>query len=320
MVGHLPLEQVIGVRIPGGQPNHTLTCFFSQVCIPAWEEKQRFLTIHQRRKYLSNVSPATIEWYEQSLRWLAAESPTDDQLKDFVMRMRAKELKATARNNRVRAVNVYLKSTGSALRVAKLKEPQYTFSSAQVTRLIESKPRGFYPRCLYLIVLMLLDTGRRISQALGVRVQDCDLDNLLLRVTGKGQESRKVPFSFELRKVLVRYAREFSEHPHMLLFGTRDGRKLARRVVLIDVNCLCSARLRCTRERPARISPLCATSHLRRGGSVFHLQKVLGHSSLEMTRRYTSLLTKDLQAVHEKLSLLSRWLSTLAQTMVFDPL
>ena len=34
-------------------------------------------------KYLSNVSPATIEWYEQSLGWLGTESPTEAQLKDF---------------------------------------------------------------------------------------------------------------------------------------------------------------------------------------------------------------------------------------------
>ena len=40
------------------------------------------------------------------------------------------------------------------------------------------------------------------------------------------------------------------------------------------------------------------------GGSVFHLQKVLGHSTLEMTRRYANLMTEDLLAVHQRLSLL----------------
>jgi integrase/recombinase XerD len=47
-----------------------------------------------------------------------------------------------------------------------------------------------------------------------------------------------------------------------------------------------------------------AVNYLRRGGSVFHLQKVLGHSTLEMTRRYANLLTEDLQAVHQRVSLL----------------
>jgi integrase/recombinase XerD len=37
-----------------------------------------------------------------------------------------------------------------------------------------------------------------------------------------------------------------------------------------------------------------AVNHLRRGGSVFHLQKCLGHSTLEMTRRYAKLMTEDL--------------------------
>jgi integrase/recombinase XerD len=50
----------------------------------------------------------------------------------------------------------------------------------------------------------------------------------------------------------------------------------------------------------------CRVNYLRRGGSVFHLQKVLGDSTLEMTRRYTNLVTADLQAVHELVNLLSR--------------
>jgi integrase/recombinase XerD len=48
-----------------------------------------------------------------------------------------------------------------------------------------------------------------------------------------------------------------------------------------------------------------AVNYLRKGGSVFHLQKVLGHSTLDMTRRYANLVTADLQAVHERLSLLA---------------
>jgi integrase/recombinase XerD len=48
-----------------------------------------------------------------------------------------------------------------------------------------------------------------------------------------------------------------------------------------------------------------ALNYLRKGGSVFHLQKILGHSTLEMTRRYANLLTEDLQAIHQRVSLLA---------------
>ena len=47
-----------------------------------------------------------------------------------------------------------------------------------------------------------------------------------------------------------------------------------------------------------------AVNYLRKGGSVFHLQKMLGHSTLEMTRRYANLMTEDLQQIHEKVWLL----------------
>ena len=263
----------------------------------------------KERKYLSNVSPATIEWYEQSLHWLDTESPSEEQLKDFVMRMREKGLKATGCNCRIRAVNAYLKWSGSPHRVPRLKEPQRilpTFSIPQITHLIEWRPRDFYPRRLHLIVLVLLDTGCRISEALGVRVQDCDLDNLLLTVTGKGSKERKIPMSFQLRKALVRYVADFCPHHHMLLFSTRGGCKIGRRVVLRDVKRLCT---RLGFDAPERtlhaFRHTFAINYLRKGGSVFHLQKVLGHSSLEMTRRYANLMTEDLSAVHQRISLLA---------------
>jgi integrase/recombinase XerD len=263
----------------------------------------------KERKYLWNVTPATIEWYEQSLRWLGIESPTDEQLKDFVFRMRDKGLKATGCNNRIRAVNSYLKWTGSPLRVRKLKEEQRilpTFTLPQVALFIKAKPKGFYPRRLHLIVLCLLDTGCRISEVLGLRVQDCDFDNLLLTVNGKGQKQRKIPFSFELRKILVRYVGEFCPHPYALVFGTRRGSSLSKHVVSRDVKLLCA---RMGFDAPERtlhaFRHTFAIHYLRKGGSVFHLQKVLGHSSLEMTRRYSNLLTEDLQEMHQRVSLLS---------------
>jgi integrase/recombinase XerD len=172
--------------------------------------------------------------------------------------------------------------------------------------MVNWRAKNFYERRLRLLVLVLLDTGCRISEALGLRVADCDLDNLLLRLNGKGQKQRRVPFSFELRKALVRFTRDFCPHPHLLVLSTKLGQRLDRHVMSRDVKDLCG---RLGFEAPERT--LHAFRHrfsvncLRRGGSVFHLQKVLGHSSLEMTRRYANLMTEDLQQIHERVSLLS---------------
>jgi integrase/recombinase XerD len=262
----------------------------------------------KERQYLSNVSPATVEWYKQSLRWLGTETPTADDLKAFVIRMRESGLKPTACNNRIRAVNAYLKWAGLPHRASKLKEPQCilpTFTAPQVKSLLCWKPKGFYARRLHLLVLILFDTGCRISEALDLHVYDCDLDNLLLTVTGKGQKQRKVPFSFELRKHLFRYTREFCPHPHMLVVGTRKGCRLDRHVMARDVRRLCcSLGFRPPARTLHAFRHTFAVNYLRRGGSVFHLQKVLGHATLEMTRRYANLMTEDLQAIHQRVSLL----------------
>jgi integrase/recombinase XerD len=275
----------------------------------------------RERQYIANVSPATVEWYKNSLKWLPSESPSQEQLKDVVMRMREKGLKATGCNCAARAINAYLhwSSAGSEkkcgpgcphLRVPKVKEPELvlpTFTAAQIKCLLKWKPKAKCSRRLHLLILILLDTGCRISEALTLRVCDVDMDNMLVTLDGKGRKQRIVPFSFELRKVLFRYIAEFNRKPDSLLLASKNETQLGRRVMLRDVKRVCK-RLGFT--PPARtlhsFRHSFAVNYLRRGGSVFHLQKVLGHSTLEMTRRYANLVTADLQAVHERVSLLSR--------------
>jgi integrase/recombinase XerD len=275
----------------------------------------------RERQYLANVSPATVDWYENSLKWLPSESPSQEQLKDAVMRMREKGLKATGCNCAVRAINAYLhwSSAGSEkkcgpgcphLRVPKVKEPELvlpTFSGTQVKILLKWKPKAKCKRRLHLLILILLDTGCRISEALTLRVREIDMDNMLITLDGKGRKQRIVPFSFELRKVLFRYIAEFNRKPDSLLLASRNETQLGRRVMLRDVKMVCKA---LGFAPPARtlhaFRHTFAVNYLRSGGSVFHLQKVLGHSTLETTRRYANLVTADLQAVHERISLLSR--------------
>ncbi len=264
----------------------------------------------RERQYLHNVTPATLEWYRNSLRWLPGETPSQEQLNDAVLRMREKGLKATSCNSAIRAINAYLKWSGSSLKVRQLKEPQLvlpTFTDGQVKRLVSWKPKGKYQWRLRLLTLFLLDTGCRISEARGLRVREIDFDNLLVMLDGKGRKQRMVPFSFELRKAMFRYCKESSRTPDSLLFASRTETRLTNRNALRDVKLLCK---RLGFDPPARtlhaFRHTFAVNYLRRGGSVFHLQKVLGHSSLEMTRRYANLMTADLQAVHERVSLLAR--------------
>ncbi len=281
----------------------------------------RFEQFIRERQYLANVTPATIAWYRNSLRWLRTESPSQDDLRDAVMRMRAKGLKATGCNSAIQAVNTYAHwvhagsdtKCGSGCthpKIAHLKVPEIvlpTFTDQQIRQLVTLKPNRKYQRRLHTLILFMLDTGCRISEALTLRVSDADFENLLVKLAGKGRKQRVVPFSFELRKALFRHCKEFDRKPDSLLFANRTGTALGRRNVLRDVKVLCR-NLGFT--PPGRtlhaFRHTFAVNYLRRGGSVFHLQKVLGHSTLEMTRRYANLVTADLQAIHERVSLLTK--------------
>ena len=57
----------------------------------------RFATFIQERRYLKNVSSSTVSWYTHAFKWLPSESPTQEELKDAVMRMRAKGLQIRER-------------------------------------------------------------------------------------------------------------------------------------------------------------------------------------------------------------------------------
>jgi len=188
-----------------------------------------------------------------------------------------------------------------------MKEPQHvlpTYTLYQIQLLLGWKPKRTTGHRLSTFVAFLADTGCRIDEALSLHWKDVDFDNLLVLLHGKGSKDRLVPISLELRKRLFLFQRK-TEAREGLVFGTQGGTKQGRRNVLRDFKVLCRS---LGFEPPERsihaMRHTFAVNYLRKGGSVFHLQKMLGHSSLEMTRRYANLMTEDLQAVHQRLSLL----------------
>jgi site-specific recombinase XerD len=140
---------------------------------------------------------------------------------------------------------------------------------------------------------------------------DVDFDNLIIKVKGKGGKHRLVPMSLELRKVLFRWRQKSLDHlsHHSgLMFPTKYGTQLRARDSLRDFKKLCR-KLRITGVRcsPHTLRHTFAVNYLRAGGNLFYLSKILGHSSVKTTERYLqSLQVEDLQAVHDRLSLLAK--------------
>jgi integrase/recombinase XerD len=275
----------------------------------------------QERRYLKNVSPKTLEWYQCSFRAFHPHlqgTPCEPQalrqaLKAAVMALAVSRLQPCSVNDYLRAMNAFLRWCAEEahlpelIKLDYLKEEQkviQAFSPQHVQKLMAWKPKTFAEHRLAALVALLLDSGLRISEALSLRKSDVDFDNLLLRVRGKGNRQRLVPMSLELRKILFRF---FHRHDRDLAFPTVQGGRCDSRNVLRDFHWL--GKVSCingVRFSPHTFRHTFAIAYLRNGGNAFYLQKILGHSTLEMTNRYVqSLGIEDLQAVHNKLSLLA---------------
>ena len=151
----------------------------------------KFEQFIRERQYLHNVTPATVSWHTHNLKWLPSESPTEDELKQVVLRMREKGLRATGCNSAIRSINAYLKWAGSPFKIPQMKEPQLilpTYSASQIQLLLGWKPKKATGHRLSALISLLADTGCRIDEALSVHWKDIDFDNLLVLLHGKGRK------------------------------------------------------------------------------------------------------------------------------------
>lgn len=93
----------------------------------------------KERQYVNNLSPATIRWYEQSLCCLDTESPTSDDIKALIVRLRERGLEPVSIKSRLQAVRAYCRWARLAVVIPKMKIEQRvlpTFDGTQVARLM----------------------------------------------------------------------------------------------------------------------------------------------------------------------------------------
>ena len=140
------------------------------------------------------------------------------------------------------------------------------------------------------ILILLLDTGIRLNKLCCLKFEDAHVEEGYLKVMGKGGKERVVPMGTSTQKIFWRYVIHF--RPESLdpddnyLFLTLDGKPLKANAVKLLIN-----RWGKKAGVPKLHTHLCrhtfATNFLIYNcGDVFRLQQMLGHTSLEMVRRY----------------------------------
>lgn len=162
------------------------------------------------------------------------------------------------------------------------------------------------------LVLLLVDSGLRRAEACSLNWEDIDIKSGLVRVRhGKGGKSRSVVVGVATRRALLCYRRTVSHEDEDAVLQTQSGKRLTH-------NGLRSALLRISKRAGVHVAPhtlrrTFATLSLRAGMNPLHLQGLLGHSSLEMVRRYVQMLDEDLLEAHKAYGPIDRWISAIVK-------
>jgi integrase/recombinase XerD len=281
--------------------------------------RELFEQFVRSRRYTKGVSERTVEWYWESWASFRAvfenatlSSLTKDVFLPQIEAMRKRGVRPVTINTYARAINAFLHwiheegHTQTMLRIPRLKEEDQVipvFQVEQVRRLGRYRAQTKTDRRVQTVALLILDTGMRLNEVLSLEHADVDLDNQLVTVRhGKGGRNRIVPVSAEMRNVLYRYMRRNSSAPG-LVFSAGRGAKPLQNNMRRDLKDLCKRLVIVGVKGGFHVlRHTFAVNYVRSGGDVFRLQRILGHSTLDMSRHYVALQTEDLQAVHQQFS------------------
>jgi integrase/recombinase XerC/integrase/recombinase XerD len=234
-------------------------------------------------------SPKTVGWYTEMLvpfvEFLGSSGRSTtlaefdvEAVREFIIQEQERGLSPYTVQGKVRALKAWsswLLAEGYTLenRLASMRSPRVPstiiepLTDDEIERLVAAQNPLTAIGCRNIAILMtFLDTGIRESGLSNLRLEDAHVEEGWLKVIEKGSKERVVPIGAVGQKVVWRYVFHFRPEPesdlHDYLFLTLDGKKLEPNATF-------------------------ATNFLIHGcGDVFRLQQILGHTTLEMVRRY----------------------------------
>ncbi len=161
----------------------------------------------------------------------------------------------------------------------------------------------FKERDLALLVL-LLSTGIRVSELVGLHLEAVDLEAKSIKVTRKRNKEQTIPLSEVAVLYLQNYlqARPVSEDSSVFLSKLKTGMR-QNTIFSLTKKYLSRAGLKKSKQGPHLLRHSCFTTLLSRDVNPVVIQSLAGHSSFDTTRRYLHINNKQLREATEKIEI-----------------
>lgn len=278
-------------------------------------------------QYEQNRSPLTVAAYAEDLRafeqffknldgQLSWQNVDTDVIRDWMESMVDKGNSATSVHRRLSALRSFyrfalahqLVERDPAHQVECPKEkkslPQF-MREDEMDRLLDDIEWGTdYQGVLdRTIIMTFYQTGIRLSELIGLTDAAIDLPNRQLKVTGKGNKQRVVPFGGELAKCLQCYACErdrLEERCSDAFFVSHNGCKLTPQQVRKIVRMRLAAVSTAKKRSPHVLRHTFATAMLNHGAGIESVRRLLGHASASTTEIYTHTTFEQLKRIYHE--------------------
>ena len=277
-------------------------------------------------RYERNASPQTVQTYEESLRelesyiafredGLSLGTVDTDLIRDWMESLMDRGNNASTINKKLSALRSFFrfalkrglveKDPAHALAGLKKSKPLPQFlREGEMDRLLDGMEWGEdYKDVLARTLLLLYETGLRRSELAGLNDGDIDFGVCQLKVTGKRNKQRIVPFGAELAEALKGYMDMRNEQLRLdgdALFLNDKGLRMTGQQVYAIVRKHLTGATSLKKRSPHVLRHTFATAMLNNGAGLESIKNLLGHESVSTTEIYAHTTFEQLKRVYKE--------------------
>ena len=257
-------------------------------------------------------TPKTVLYYKQSLGFFTAytgqmdlDAVTLSLCKRYYIHLTQTGIASTTTQTYIRALRAFLTWAFNEDYIAENIPARFKLPKAQrktIDVLTDDEVRRLFD-CFdtratigarnYAICALMLDSGLRLNEVVTLEGGNVHVAEGYAIVNGKGNKQRMVPLGLYSKKALIRYMGRVPQCSGKTLFVQKDTLIPLRQSTVKQLFRKLKTKAAIPRLRPHLLRHSFATRYLAAGGDIYSLQQILGHTSLEMVKRYVHLIPQQ---------------------------